>query len=490
MGNLAGDATASSFRMSLGKKYESLGVIALIMAFAILASAGFVTIRAEQYRRDAGASLRHTLMVESALHRLDGAVRRVESDERGSIIAREQHNFGASSELSRRIGRDMSNIATLISDNPQQVARSAQLAPLLEERLALLDQKIELMKQGRFDAAAEIVRTGRGAALMEQVDALISQMIAEEEQLYRMRDETFQRATGSLKTSVAAMIAILGAVAIFSVALTHRQLAALKNAYDQLLAETARREALEAKLRQSQRLEALGQIAGGIAHDFNNMLTVIVASLNILQRKLKRKESDCEAVIDSALAGTHKATNLVRRLLTFSRIQPLTPTILDAKEFIANIASLLGTTLGPGVNFRTSCDEGLWPVRVDPIELENVMLNFAINARDAMPDGGRFTVQIANRRVNAEAAQDIGDIAAGDYVSITVTDSGEGMTPEVAAKAFDPFFTTKPIGQGTGLGLSQAHGFVKQSGGHIEIRSAPGEGATIEMLLPRAEDEP
>jgi signal transduction histidine kinase/CheY-like chemotaxis protein len=288
------------------------------------------------------------------------------------------------------------------------------------------------------------------------------------------------------------MIVALAGVAVFAVYLAQKQMNALRDssdslklAYNQLIEETTRRESLEAQLRQSQKLEALGQLTGGIAHDFNNMLAVIVASLNILRRKLEKKEDGVEKLIESALDGTERAANLVHRLLAFSRIQPLRPTPLDANKLVSGMSTIIHRTIGSNIRLETSLATDLWPTRIDANELESAILNLAVNSRDAMPNGGRLTIETANVDLDRAYVAQNPEARAGQYVMVAVTDTGQGMPPEIAAKAFDPFFTTKPVGKGTGLGLSQAHGFVRQSGGHIKIYSEPGRGTTVKLYLPR-----
>jgi signal transduction histidine kinase len=190
-------------------------------------------------------------------------------------------------------------------------------------------------------------------------------------------------------------------------------------------------------------------------------------------------------LIDSALASADNASGLIKRLLAFSRIQPLAPEPLDANLFVSGMSSMLTRTLGAEVKLETTLADGLWTTKVDAAELQNAILNLAVNARDAMPEGGRLTIATGNRHIDAAEAEETVDLRPGDYVVVSVSDTGAGMTPDVAARAFDPFYTTKPVGKGTGLGLSQVHGFVRQSGGYVRIDSAPGKGARIEFYLPR-----
>jgi len=245
------------------------------------------------------------------------------------------------------------------------------------------------------------------------------------------------------------------------------------------------RRAAEERLRQTQKMEAVGQLTGGIAHDFNNLLMVISGNIEALQRRLPRgAEDNLRQLTDAALRGTTRAALLTHQLLAFSRRQPLEPKEISVNTLITSISEMLRRTLGESILIETVLGGGLWPTFVDSNQLESALLNLAVNARDAMPDGGRLTIEAANVYLDEEYSA-IAEVAPGRYVGIFVSDTGIGMTPEVIAKAFDPFFTTKEVGQGTGLGLSQVHGFIKQSGGHVKIYSEVGAGTTIKLYLPR-----
>jgi len=242
---------------------------------------------------------------------------------------------------------------------------------------------------------------------------------------------------------------------------------------------------VEAQLRQSQKLEAIGQLAGGIAHDFNNMLSVVIGNLDLLKRRAKRGDSNFLRLADNARDGAEHAAKLTHRLLAFSRQQPLMPQPVDCNKFVAGMSELLRRTLGDHIRVETVLAGGLWCTFVDPSQLESSILNLAVNSRDAMPDGGELTLETANAYLDAAYASENAGAQEGQYVLVSVTDAGSGMTSEVAAKAFDPFFTTKSGAKGTGLGLSQVFGFVKQSGGHIKIYSELGRGTTVKTYLPR-----
>ena len=246
----------------------------------------------------------------------------------------------------------------------------------------------------------------------------------------------------------------------------------------------------EEQLRQSRKMQTVGQLTGGIAHDFNNLLAGMIGNLELLQRRVAAGRSDgLERYAAMAMESAERAAALTQRLLTFARPQPPGPKPVEANRLLSGMECLLRRALEPSVSLEMALAGALWPVLCDPNQLENAILNLAINARDAMPDGGQLKVETANAQLDAAYAAAHGDMTAGQYVAIAVTDTGFGMAPEVVAKAFDPFFTTKPTGQGTGLGLSMLYDFVKQSNGQVHIESEPGLGTTFRIYLPRCRSE-
>jgi signal transduction histidine kinase/CheY-like chemotaxis protein len=259
----------------------------------------------------------------------------------------------------------------------------------------------------------------------------------------------------------------------------------LEAANQRLRDEAASRAAAEAQIRQLQKMEAVGQLTGGIAHDFNNMLAIVVGSIDIARRHLRTDRDKAERFIANAMEGAQRGAQLTSRLLAFSRQQPLDPRPLDVNELVREMTDLLRRSIGENIRFETALGTQLWYTFVDASQLGSAVINLCVNSRDAMPDGGRISVETANARLDDAYAAAHVDARPGDYVAIAVTDTGCGMSPEVLARAFVPFYTTKSTGKGTGLGLSQVYGFVKQSEGHVKIETAAGKGTTVRMLLPR-----
>ncbi len=249
--------------------------------------------------------------------------------------------------------------------------------------------------------------------------------------------------------------------------------------------EMRKRERVEEQLRQSQKMEAVGQLTGGIAHDFNNLLTVVIGNLDLLGRRLPDAEPNHRALIRNAVDGATRAATLTARLLAFSRRQPLSPEAIDANALVGGMTNLLSRTLGETVTIDLKLADGLWPTFADPNQLENAILNLCVNAVDAMPRGGTLTITTDNAVLAGDAVDDGEALLGGEFVALTVADTGTGMPPEVIARAFEPFFTTKPVGKGTGLGLSQLYGFARQSGGRATIASREGVGTSVSLYLPR-----
>ena len=264
------------------------------------------------------------------------------------------------------------------------------------------------------------------------------------------------------------------------------ELRSLNDTLEQRVAErTAELMHAEEALRQAQKMEAVGQLTGGLAHDFNNLLTAVTGGLELLSLRIAAGQYDeLDRYMNMALTGAQRAAALTQRLLAFARRQTLAPIAVDVDKLVGSMTEIIDRTLGPAIELRVTATPDLWPVLADAPQLENALLNLCINARDAMPDGGKLTIETGNKTLDARAAAEQ-ELPEGDYVSLCVTDTGTGMPPEVIARVFDPFFTTKSIGEGTGLGLSMIYGFVRQSGGQVRIYSEMGQGTTMCLYLPR-----
>lgn len=250
----------------------------------------------------------------------------------------------------------------------------------------------------------------------------------------------------------------------------------------------AEREEAQDALRQSQKMEAVGQLTGGIAHDFNNLLTIVTGNIDMAGRALDAagvSDPRCQRALGAAMKGAERAAALTQRLLAFSRKQPLAPKPIDIDKLVAGMSDMLNRTLGETIRVEIVTSPGLWRVEADPNQLEAALLNLAVNARDAMPDGGTLTIETANARLDDAYAANHAEVAPGNYTVISVTDTGKGMDRDTLSRVFEPFFTTKDIGKGTGLGLSQVYGFTKQSGGHVKLYSEEGHGTTVKIYLPR-----
>ncbi|WP_338665815.1 ATP-binding protein [Pararoseomonas sp. SCSIO 73927] len=264
--------------------------------------------------------------------------------------------------------------------------------------------------------------------------------------------------------------------------------ATLRHAITEVVIRSLSRIAeLNERLRQSQKMEAVGQLTGGIAHDFNNLLAGIIGSLELLRSRVAQgRFTELDRYLGAATTSANRAAALTHRLLAFSRRQTLDPRPTDVNRLVTSMEELIRRTVGPAIHVETVMSGGLWPALCDANQLENALLNLSINARDAMPDGGRLTIEAVNGWLDESYARQHHDVAPGQYVAVSVTDTGTGMPPEVIARAFDPFFTTKPLGQGTGLGLSMVYGFAKQSNGYVRIYSEAGQGTTVRLYLPRS----
>ena len=352
----------------------------------------------------------------------------------------------------------------------------------LAQPLGLAERLADLPADGSYSSGGEEKRFGQfrrvgGYPIYLSVDVSKGAVVA----------QWLDWLIGMLVLPVAAIVllAMLTALAIRDSRREQSARRSLSIANSELTIEMQRRERAEDQVRQLQKIEAVGQLTGGIAHDFNNMLAIIVGSLNLIERRLQRGDHDVAKYVTTAQEGAHRAAALTQRLLAFARKQPLSPQTIDPNRFVSGMSEMLQRTLTEAIQIETVLGAGLWKTHADPAQLENALLNLAVNARDAMPEGGKLTIETANASLDPGYAAEHDGVPAGQYVLIAVTDTGMGMTAEIAGRVFEPFFTTKGVGKGSGLGLSQVYGFVRQSGGHVKIYSEIGQGTTVKIYLPR-----
>jgi len=421
--------------------------------------------------------VQHTFEVEARISAVLSADQAAELSNRRYVLTGDELYLRRFGEIEKDIEAQTVRLQTLIADNPEQQQVLVRLQSHLEQHIAILKQVRDLRRAAGIDAARPLIQTGETYAAMDRVRADIAQMATAEKDLHLARIAEVQQVTvaGGIIASFA-LVVVMGSMAMW--------IWGTRREASDLLATLAERERNEAKIRHMQKMDAVGQMTGGLSHDLNNMLAVIISALNLTQRRLAAGDTNVQRFISGAMDGATRAATLTNRLMAFSRQLPLTPQPIDANRLVSGISELVQRTLGETIRTQTVLNAGLWSINADVGQLENAVLNLCINAKDAMPEGGKLTIETANCHLD-EAYAHQHDLAAGQYVLVAVTDTGSGMTEEVANKAFDPFFTTKDVGKGTGLGLSQVHGFIKQSGGHIKIYSEPGHGTTIKMYLPR-----
>ena len=464
----------------------SLAALALVVLAVV---GGIYLVRAQAA---ASARVTHTIEVQVALTEVLEKVRAVESAVRGYANTHRPEMIEDLALSARDLSRDLSQVRLLTADNLIQRKNVAHLKTLIDDRLDLARRSITLIQQNRINEQRDLSQRLRGRAATQRISDHIDAMKTVERGLFTQRVSRVENAAWLLTIGMLVALLIILGVAAAIVAETRKRYLAIEQARDEarLAANTARaemaaREEAETRLRQMQKMESIGQLTGGIAHDFNNMLAIVIGSLDLAERRLEREPDRALQSIENAREGAQRAAMLTARLLAFSRQQPLAPVPLDANKLVSGMSELLRRALGEHVLVETVLAGGLWTTFADASQLESALLNLAVNGRDAMPDGGRLTIETANSYLDEAYAATREEVQPGQYVAICVSDTGVGMSNEVAAQAFEPFFTTKGIGKGTGLGLSQVFGFVKQSGGHIAIYSEIGEGTTVKLYLPR-----
>ncbi len=457
----------------------------ILLVIAVLAAI-WLTVR----QQEADRMVRHTLEVEGQLARVMMRLQDAEASSRGFLLSGRSEFLQPFDDAVAHLPADLAALRQRFADNPRQVAALDRFGVFARERLIFIQRSTTNYWEGQPTDPEHFLR---GKALMDEARDIIQQMIAEEDRLLATRVDEAQDQARAVVTALAAsgLFAIL--FGLFAFRAQRRRFVelvasrdALEDANARLRAEAESREEAESQIRQMQKIEAVGQLTGGIAHDFNNMLTLVIGSLDLAKRRAAAGDTTKLAKgIDTAMEGAQRAAQLTARLLAFSRQQPLSPQAVDANKLVSGMSELLRRTLDEPIEVETVLAGGLWRTFVDANQLENAIVNLCVNARDAMPEGGKLTIETANGHLDDDYAAAHSEVVPGQYVVICVTDTGTGMPPEVVARAFDPFYTTKEPGKGTGLGLSQVYGFVKQSRGHLKIYSEPGHGTTVKIYMPR-----
>ncbi|NWK97781.1 histidine kinase [Sphingobium lactosutens] len=465
-------------------------IVILLLALLVVVTAVGGTFWLYRGHQERISWVNHTLRVENRLSTLLSRVQAAESSQRGYMLTRQSDFLDPYEDFRTNWHAEWGALRAEVGDNPDQVRAVEALRPMIEERLGRLQAGIDVRRTG---GQIESEAFTPGLVMMARIRSHITHMKMREEQLLRVRSIE----AGQLSTLVtaglalsAALVIILGLMALRTAqrrvteAVESRE--ALSDANARLLAEAQERETAQAQLRQVQKMESIGQLTGGIAHDFNNMLAIVIGSLDMARRRLG-EGGDPRVIkgIDNATEGAQRAAQLTSRLLAFSRQQPLDPQPTDVNKLVGGMSEMLRRTIGEDMRVESVLAGGLWRASIDANQLENAILNLCVNARDAMPGGGRLTIETGNAHLDDAYAVSHAEVTPGQYVMVSVADSGTGMPADVAERAFDPFFTTKGVGKGTGLGLSQVFGFVKQSRGHVKIYSEPGEGTIVKIYLPR-----
>jgi signal transduction histidine kinase/CheY-like chemotaxis protein len=447
-----------------------------IAAVVLLVMVGIMGWLIWEYNRTVEL-LQHTVDVEKSILEVFSNVQDAESGNRGYILTGDDLFLRHYNDSVLKIDGDLARLQRLVSDNPEQERTLTSLKLDIDDRYVSLKNSIELRRTKGIDAAIISIREGSGREAMEKVRANISQLEFTENKLHLSRIANVKLVT------VAGLIAA-GLALIIVVGSMWAWIWNTRRDAGDLLKMVAEREQNEMQIRQMQKIEAVGQLTGGLAHDFNNMLAIIIGALNLIQRRIASGDTNVSKFVTAAMEGATRAATLTSRLMVFSRQLPLAPQQLDVNDLVSGMSDLVRRTLGETITTIIVLGGEVWPTKADPGQLENAIVNLAVNARDAMPSGGKLTIETANCHFEDGTAIRHG-VPPGEYIGITVTDTGIGMTHEVTAKAFDPFYTTKEVGKGTGLGLSQVYGFIRQMGGFVKLDSEIGHGTAIKMYLPR-----
>ena len=476
-----------------GQSWPNLGRraanILALASFGLVILAGLLAAVMVERVNSAADWVAHSLEVEGRASELLGKLQDLELAKRGFLLTRSDGFIPSYDEARTAIPQALAKLRSLVADSRDQTARVDRMGLSIEDILTTSARTIELGRNGQFAEATAFVMTGRGQQTLESFRAIVDEFNAAESDLLKKREAAEATARAIMLGMVLIILASAAGAALGALLLSGALIRELRQRTEALAEETRVRKDAQAILAQTQKMESIGQLAGGIAHDFNNLMTVVIGNLNSAERRLARGgPADASSIgrpIAAAMQGARRAASLTQRLLAFSRQQVLSPQQVDLNRLVASLSEMLTRTVGETIAVETILGSGLWPTFVDVSQLENAIVNLVVNARDAMPNGGRITIETANASLDEAYCRQFGDVAPGQYVLISVTDTGTGISPENLSKVFEPFFTTKSASMRTGLGLAMIYGFVKQSKGHIRIYSEVGHGTTAKIYLPR-----
>jgi signal transduction histidine kinase len=465
------------------------------VGFGLLAIATLALIIGLFRSREADMWVVHTFQVQQTAQALLISTRDAESAVRSYLLSGDGKDLDQFEPSLTDAGSQLKALAELTSDNAVQQNRVQILGTLIQSKGEQLKKCVGLAKSGQRDAALAVINSRDDRQTLAKIRAGIEEVLDTERTYLDLRQAHAAQSryvlAGLIGLALLTATILAGVLAIS----TRTAVQGLLERTAELETESKLRQEAEETLRQSQKMEAVGLLSGGIAHDFNNLLTIIIGNLDTMRRALvdaanpgtvAELRSKLTKPVESALKGANSAAQLTQRLLAFSRRQALEPARVDLDRLVSDMIEILHRSLGEDINIETVLGAGLWPTFVDAHQVENVLLNLALNAKAAMPKGGHLTIETANCYLDDAYVERFGDIEAGQYVLLCVSDTGTGIRTEILDRVFEPFFTTKPQGEGSGLGLAMVHGFVKQSGGHIRIYSEQGHGTTVKIYLPRA----
>ena len=476
-----------------GQSWPNLGRraanILALASFGLVILAGLLAAVMVERVNSTADWVAHSLEVEGGASELLGKLQDLELAKRGFLLTRSDGFIPSYDEARTAIPQALAKLRSLVADSRDQIARVDRMGLSIQDILTTSARTIELGRNGQFAEAIAFVMAGRGQQTLESFRAIVNEFNAAESDLLKKREAAEATARAIMLGMVLVFLASAAGAALGALLLSGALIRELRQRTEALAEETRVRKDAQAILAQTQKMELIGQLAGGIAHDFNNLMTVVIGNLDSAERRLARGgPADASSIgrpIAAAMQGARRAASLTQRLLAFSRQQVLSPQQVDLNRLVASLSEMLTRTVGETIAVETILGSGLWPTFVDVSQLENAIVNLVVNARDAMPDGGRITIETANASLDEAYCRQFGDVAPGQYVLISVTDTGTGISPENLTKVFEPFFTTKSASMRTGLGLAMIYGFVKQSKGHIRIYSEVGHGTTAKIYLPR-----